>query len=173
MKRIIAALLILAANLTEAVGTRAEVPEPKAPELEYCLRLNVQISESNYVGDNHKGKRNVIPIVGGTFEGKLPGHEIKGEILPGGADYQMHYDGRSVLEAIYCLRTDDGINILVHNVGMIIPDNPEGYYFHCAPKFEAPADSRYDWLNNSLFLCRPDFTDAAPGTIVLDVWRVR
>lgn len=105
MKRIIAALLILAANLTEAVGTRAEVPEPKAPELEYCLRLNVQISESNYVGDNHKGKRNVIPIVGGTFE--------------------------------------------------------------------APANSRYDWLNNSLFLCRPDFTDAAPGIIVLDVWRVR
>ncbi len=70
MRRIIAALILLAANLTGILAARADIPEPKAPELEHCLRLNVLIGESNYVGKNHKGERNVIPIVGGTFEGK-------------------------------------------------------------------------------------------------------
>ena len=48
--------------------------------------------------------------------------------------------------------------------------NPS-FYFKCAPLFEAPADSKYAWLNNALFLCAPDFSPGFKG-IVLNVWKV-
>lgn len=144
--------------------------EPKAPELEYCLRLNVTLDQAYAVGQTPKGVRNIIPITGGTFEGNLPGKELKGEIIPGGADYQMSNGGRTELEAIYCIKTDDGVVIHVRNCGIIAMGDE--YYFRAAPKFEAPVDSKYNWMNNSLFVCSPSF-GGAQGGITLDVWRVK
>jgi len=144
--------------------------EPKAPELEYCLQLKVALGQSYSVGQTPKGSRNIVPITGGTFEGKLPGKELKGEILPGGADYQMSNGGRTEIEAIYCIKTDDGVTIHIRNCGIICMS--DGMYFRCAPKFEAPEDSKYNWMNNSLFLCQPSFGGAGGG-ITLDVWRVK
>ena len=141
--------------------------EPKAPELEYVVRLNVALGQAFSVGDFGKGSRTVIPITGGTFEGP----DMKGEVLPGGADYQVACDGRSEIEAIYCIRTDDGVSIHIRNCGIIKMGGPGGMYFRCAPKFEAPKDSKYAWLNESLFLCQPGF-GGGPG-ITLDVWRVK
>lgn len=142
--------------------------DPKGPDLEYVVRLNVQLGQAFTVGDNGKGTRTVIPITGGTFKGK----DIQGEVLPGGADYQMQVDGRTEIEAIYCIRTDDGVNIHVRNCGIIKMGGQGGMYFRCAPKFEAPKDSKYAWLNESLFLCQPSFGGAGGG-ITLDVWRVK
>lgn len=144
--------------------------EPKAPELEYCLRLHVELGQAYAVGQTPKGMRNIVPITGGTFEGNLPGKELKGEIIPGGADYQMSNGNRTEIEAIYCIKTDDGVVIHVRNCGIIAMG--DGFYFRCAPKFEAPADSKYSWMNNSLFLCQPDFGTGQSG-ITLDVWRVK
>ena len=142
--------------------------DPKGPDLEYVVRLNVSLGQAFMVGDNGKGTRTVIPITGGTFKGK----DIQGEILPGGADYQMQVDGRTEIEAIYCIRTDDGVNIHVRNCGIIKMGGQGGMYFRCAPKFEAPKDSKYAWMNESLFLCQPSFGGAGGG-ITLDVWRVK
>ena len=141
--------------------------EPKAPELEYVVRLNVTLGQAFTVGDTGKGTRTVIPITGGTFEGP----NIKGEVLPGGADYQMQCDGRTEIEAIYCIRTDDGVSIQVRNCGIIKMGGQGGMYFRCAPRFEAPKDSKYSWMNESLFLCQPGF--GAGGGITLDVWKVK
>ena len=61
------------------------------------------------------GQRRHIPILGGTFEGPL----LRGEILAGGADWQVtRSDGVLVLDAIYAMRTDDGAVIQVRNRGM-------------------------------------------------------
>ena len=38
--------------------------EPKAPELEYVVRLNVTLGQAFTVGDTGKGTRTVIPITG-------------------------------------------------------------------------------------------------------------
>ena len=141
--------------------------EPKAPELEYVVRLNVTLGQAFTVGDTGKGTRTVIPITGGTFEGP----NIKGEVLPGGADYQMQCDGRTEIEAIYCIRTDDGVSIHVRNCGIIKMGGQGGMYFRCAPRFEAPKDSKYSWMNECLFLCQPGF--GAGGGITLDVWKVK
>ena len=116
----------------------------------------------------------MIPITGGTFEGP----NIKGTIINGGADYQLaSIDGsRTELEAIYCIRTDDGVYIHVRNRGIIFTgkdaDGKPSFYFKAAPQFEAPADGKYAWLNNALFVCAPEWTQQFQG-IVLNVWRVK
>ena len=162
----------LSSNTAEAVaGTPdlASVEVPAAPELEFVVQLHVDIGQAYSVGKTVHGTRTIVPIIGGTFEGP----NIRGEVLPGGADYQMAdaVTGHTELEAIYCIRTYDGVTILVHNIG-IISISQEGEYFTCAPKFEAPADSAYGWLNNRLFVCRPEF-GGADGSITLNVWAVK
>ncbi|MCQ2065042.1 MAG: DUF3237 domain-containing protein [Bacteroidaceae bacterium] len=163
----VAAMFSVNANAQFGFGApQQQNAEPKAPELEYVVRLNVSLGQAFTVGDNGKGTRTVIPITGGTFEGP----DIKGEVLPGGADYQLAVDGRNEVEAIYCIRTDDGVSIHVRNTG-IIKMGQGGMYFRCAPKFEAPKDSKYAWMNDCLFLCQPGF--GAGGGITLDVWKVK
>lgn len=186
MKKIISTISVMAAMATMVFvftsAGKSDTPEepqfqmpqpgaePKAPELEYCLQLKVALGQAYSVGQTPKGSRNIVPITGGTFEGKLPGKELKGEIIPGGADYQMSNGGRTEIEAIYCIKTDDGVTIHVRNCGLICMS--DGMYFRCSPKFEAPEDSKYNWMNNSLFLCQPSFGGAGGG-ITLDVWRVK
>ena len=74
------------------------------------------------------------------------------------------------MEAIYCIRTDDGVSIHVRNWGLIVTDD-QGFYFTTSPKFEAPKDSKYAWLNNRIFVCRPDFSKQ--GYLSLNVWMVK
>ena len=159
MKRLFLSIVAIACI---ALTTMAQ--QEADPKLEFVLELKVTLGEAFGVGKVTQGNRFVIPITGGTFEGP----NIKGTILPGGADYQMANPekGRTDLEAIYCIRTDDGVNIHVRNYGMIAGD-----YFYCSPKFEAPLDSKYAWINNAIYVCRPGgFMD---GGIVLKVWKVK
>ena len=153
----------------------AQIEEPKnTPELEFALQLKVTLGDAYSCGETQHGRRTIIPITGGTFEGP----NIKGTIINGGADYQIANTAlnRTELEAIYCIKTDDGVNIHVRNRGIINTGKDEQgnptFYFKAAPQFEAPADSKYAWLNNSLFLCQPDFATGFKG-IVLNVWRVK
>ena len=157
-----------------SLSIHAQVEAPKdTPQLEFALQLKVTLGETFAINNTQHGRRTVIPITGGTFEGP----NIKGTIIGGGADYQLaNADGRTELEAIYCIKTDDGVYIHVRNRGIICNSkdangNPS-FYFRCAPQFEAPADSKYGWLNNSLFLCAPSFSSGFNG-IVLNVWRVK
>lgn len=170
MKKISAVLMIL---LAYAMNANSQVTEPKdTPQMEFALQLKVTLGDAYSCGETQHGRRTIIPITGGTFEGP----HIKGTIINGGADYQIANTARTELEAIYCIKTDDGIIIHVRNRGIISNGkDAEGnstFYFKAAPQFEAPADSKYAWLNNALFVCSPDFTQQFKG-IVLNVWRVK
>ena len=172
MKRLFLTLcLFLAAVLCvraqSPIGASRRGGDPKAPELEYVVSLHVLLDPAFSVGDIGKGSRTIIPITGGTFEGP----KLKGKVLPGGADYQIQCDGHTEIEAIYCIRTDDGVNIHIRNCGVIRTGGTDGFYFRCSPKFEAPKDSKYAWMNESLFLCQPG--TGPGGGINLDVWRVK
>lgn len=152
-----------------ALGSNAQ---GKAPELEFALQLKVTLGEAYGIDNTQHGRRTIIPITGGTFEGP----RLKGTIINGGADYQLNTESRTELEAIYCIRTDDGINIHVRNKGIIYngkdaEGNPT-FYFRAAPTFEAPADSKYAWLNNALFVCTPEWSQDFKG-IILNVWMVK
>ena len=172
MKRTLLSAILL---LSSVMMASAQVIEPKeTPQLEFALQLKVTLGETYRVGETQHGERIVIPITGGTFEGP----DIKGSIINGGADYQLvkKAQHRTELEAIYSIRTDDGVYIHVRNRGIIYDGkdtngNPS-FYFKAAPQFEAPADSQYAWLNNALFLCTPDFSQQFEG-IVLNIWKVK
>ena len=73
-------------------------------------------------------------------------------------------------------KTDDGTYIHVRNKGIIYQGKDEqgkpSFYFKAAPKFEAPYDSNYAWLNHAIYVCSPDFSSSFKG-IVLNVWMVR
>lgn len=170
MKKFFLAISLLAVTFTASAQT---YPPSDQPQLEFALQLRVTLGETYSVGLSQHGRRTVIPITGGTFEGPL----LKGEILNGGADYQLsNVEGRTELEAIYSIKTDDGVYIHIRNRGIIASGKDEqgnpSFYFKAAPQFEAPVDSRYAWLNNSLFVCSPAFSPEFKG-IVLNVWRVK
>ena len=156
LKKLFSTFVVL---LAVAFSSSAQTPEP---ELEFALELKVKLGQAYGVGETANGNRFIIPITGGTFEGP----NIKGEVLPGGADYQMQGKNHTDIEAIYCIRTDDGVNIHIRNKGIIA-----GNYFYCSPKFEAPLGSKYAWLNDAIFVCRP--SGFMEGGIMLKVWKVR
>ncbi len=152
---------------------------PEAPILEYVCELKVKLNPAIVVGETAHGTRRIIPITGGSFEGP----KIKGEILAGGADWQIvRKDGVSELEAHYQIKTDDGMVIYIKNVGLRVatPEiaariakgevvSPNDYYFRATPKFEAPIGSKYEWMNNAIFICRGIRN---PDGVVILVWKV-
>ncbi|MBQ3628129.1 MAG: DUF3237 domain-containing protein [Bacteroidaceae bacterium] len=167
MKRFFMAMMLLAL----VFGIKAQ---ENAPQLEYVVELKVKCEGAYQVGQTSHGNRFIIPIVGGTFEGP----KMKGTILPGGADYQLQDNahGRTEVEAIYSIKTDDGVNIHVRNRGLICTGKDENgnpqFYFRTTPQFEAPFDSKYAWLNNAIFVCQPGFGEN-DGTINLKIWKVK
>ena len=148
MKRV---LMLMACFAIASMGVKAQTTtDIPGPQTEFVMQLKVKLGAPYSVGETPKGRRTVIPITGGTFEGP----QLKGTILEGGADWQLAKGNRTEIEAIYSIKTDDGVYI----------------YFKAAPQFEAPEDSKYAWLNNALFLCAPAW---GPGEgITLNVWKV-
>lgn len=158
-------LLIFAMTLLTVLANAQT--KDAAPDLEFVMQLKVSTSGFFRVGDTPHGVRQYIPISGGTFEGP----RLKGTVLSGGADYQMATKGRTELEAIYNIKTDDGVIIHVRNRGII--SSADGrHYFFTEPHFEAPLDSKYAWLNNAIFVCKPA-SEGFQGGVALNVWKVK
>ena len=164
---------VVLAIIALPVGAQTN-PPVETPKMEFVMQLKVTLGEAYTVGETAQVKRLVIPMTAGTFEGPM----LKGTILNGGADYQMADTkaNHTELEAIYSIKTDDGTYIHVRNKGIIYQGKDEqgkpSFYFKAAPKFEAPYDSNYAWLNHAIYVCSPDFSSSFKG-IVLNVWMVR
>ena len=136
--------------------------KPPVPRLEPLCHVAVKIGAPQLLGAVLTGERRIIPITGGRFEGA----KMRGEILPGGADWQIvAADGTAILEARYTLRTDDGALIYVKNNGFRHgpPEvlaaiargeqvDPIKYYFRATPTFET-GDKKYAWLNRIICVC--------------------
>jgi Protein of unknown function (DUF3237) len=140
-----------------------------APRLEPIMQLTVKVAKPVEAGQvTHaigEGRRRIIPIVGGQCSGVARGHSMAGEILPGGADFQLVSSATCTqLDARYILRLQDGSHIFVSNQairtgseadiaalvrGEAVP--PERIYFRCAPRFEV---ERKDlaWMTQTLFI---------------------
>ena len=65
-------LLFVTAWIIVALTMNAQTTLPtETPQLEFALQLNVTLGQPYTVGSTPHGKRMVIPITGGTFEGPL------------------------------------------------------------------------------------------------------
>ncbi|MFX0557837.1 DUF3237 domain-containing protein [Maribacter sp. CXY002] len=162
------------------MGSTVYSQELTPPGLEFVCELKVTTDETRVVGKTAHGERRIIPITGGTFEGP----KLKGTVLSGGADYQFvnPEKTRTEIEAIYSVETDDGVLIHIRNEGVVFrtpqvmkkleegnPPDWDQIYFRAAPKFEAPLDSPYNWMNNAIFVCK-----GVPmkGYVSIQVWQV-
>ena len=155
---VLSAVIALLSVGRTASSQAAQVP----PRLTFAFELRVQVGAPVEMGDVPGGRRRIIPILGGTFAGP----QIKGKVLPGGADWQyVRPDGAWELQAKYTLQTDDGVLILVENRGVRYgkPEvmerlakgekvDADQIYCRTVATFEAPRDSKYAWMNHTLFV---------------------
>jgi Protein of unknown function (DUF3237) len=131
------------------------------PRAEFVGEVEAEVAAPLVIGSGPAGERRIVPILGG----RVAGPRLEGEILPGGADYQLiRPDGVAEIEARYTLRLTDGALVYVVNRGLRHagpedmarllrgePVPPERVYFRTAPAFET-ASPAHAWLQRSLFL---------------------
>ena len=130
-----------------------------APALRFAFAIKARVGPIQDLGTTARGHRRIIDILGGEVEGPRLG----GEIVPGGADWQIvRADGVVHLHARYTIETNAGGQILVDAEGYRHgpPDvmaalardetvDPARYYFRTAMRFET-ADPASSWLNRIL-----------------------
>ncbi len=120
---------------------------PPAPRTEFVYEAIVDVAAQQDLGVGPYGRRMIVPIVGGTFEGPT----MRGTVLPGGADRQLlRADGVLELDALYEQRTDDGAILTVRNQVTIdvAGDTP---YIMSHIRIDAP-DGPYAWLTRRVLV---------------------
>jgi hypothetical protein len=131
------------------------------PQFDFVGEVQAAVGPPLAFGAGPAGERRIVPILGG----RVSGPRLEGEILPGGADYQLiRPDGVADIEARYAIRLADGARVYVVNRGLrhAAPEDmarllrgepvpPERVYFRTTPAFETAAPA-HAWLTRSLFL---------------------
>jgi hypothetical protein len=165
---------------TPGVGSQA-VPAPappQPPKLTHALTLRVQVGAPVELGQVPRGRRRIIPILGGTFEGP----DIRGRVLAGGADWQIvRQDGLAELDTRYTLQADGGGLIYIQNAGIrhAPPDvtkkllageavDPPQVYFQTVPTFETAAPE-LQWLTRAIFI---GTGERHPTEVIIRVWKI-
>jgi hypothetical protein len=139
-------------------------------QTEFVFQARVTCDPVVVIGDSKQGKRQLVPITGGEFSGP----NIKGRVLPGGADWQLiRPDGVLEIVARYTIQTEDGVIISVTNSGIAVyPPLAEHVYVRTTPEFEAPRDGAYAWLNRSVFVGTVEALSRQPLVVAVKVFRV-
>lgn len=128
------------------------------PELrsEYLFTLIGEVGPPQAVGETPHGRRLIVPVLGGHFEGP----KLRGTVLPGGTDWILvRGDGSFQLDVRITLQTADGhlIGMTYRGIRHGAPEvvqrltqgesvDPAEYYFRALPSFEV-GPGPYEWLN--------------------------
>lgn len=125
---------------------------------EFLYRAHIDVEGFYEVGQTFRGRRNIVRVKGGWFEGP----RLKGEILQGTGDwFVVRPSGVAEGDVRDTYRTHDGHVIYVSYRGIIdMPPaiweqlgrdedvDPARYYLRGQPMFEtAEEDNPYSWLN--------------------------
>lgn len=125
------------------------------------------------------GRRKIVPVLGGTFEGE----RLRGTVDPaGGHDWALERaDGHLVLDVRLVLHTDDGASILMTYHGIRSgpaevldrlarkePVDPSEYYFRIAPRFETGSPA-YAWLNDIICVGIGERLDVGPRYTIFEI----
>jgi hypothetical protein len=154
---------------------------PPKPNLEYLGRWSVDlvapIWELGQTSD--LGRRRIIPITGGTFNGP----NFKGKILNNGADWQIvTKDGLAIIDTRYLLQTDDGEYVYLQTKGYrfgppeVMAKVAKGevvdanlYNFRITMQFET-SSKKYDYLNRYIGIA---FAMRLGNAVVYDAYLVK
>lgn len=131
------------------------------PTLRWFADLSVAVGPALEVGATRRGRRRLIPILGGEAQGD----GWQAQVLPGGADFQLIVDDDlAELDARYVLETTAGERLYVHNQAIRTgppalmarlargePVDPAQIHFRCLPRFETAAPA-FAWVQQRLFV---------------------
>lgn len=150
------------------------IPEPG---LEKLLRAEVLLGEAFPLGEVGSGYQEIVPVIGGRFEGI-----ISGEVMNLGADWGLLYnDNINDLNTKYLFKTDDDAYISVECSGKLVMSMEEmmaaegdaatddEYYFRQTIKLTT-GDKRYFWLNEIVAIGTSIITPE--GNVCLDVYKI-
>lgn len=148
-------------------------------DAELVLTINVELGETEDMGEGPDGHRINYPITGGTFTGK----GLKGVVIPGGADMSVRRnDGTTLVDALYRLRTDDNQVINIHNYGVWRPNEvglekikrkekllEQDYYCYTIPSFQTPP-GEYEWMTRNVYVGTID--DNGEFGVIIKVYKI-
>jgi hypothetical protein len=156
-----------------AAGRREAVK----PQLEFLMNLAVDVGEIVSMGEGPLGERRFVGILGGTFEGP----DLRGEVLPGGADWQIaRKDGVLDLDARYALKESRGLVRVTsqgyrHGAPEVLAAlargddvDPAKYFFRTVMRFETGA-AGLEWLNRTIALAS---AERKARKVLLSAYRV-
>lgn len=149
-----------------------------APPLDFLAQVRCEVGALVTLGSGPYGERRCVPLLGGSVSG--PG--LNGEILPGGADWQvLRADGVLDIQAHYIVRTGDGGLVEVDSRGLRHgpPEvmqrlargeavAPGDYFFRTLMRFQT-GHPAWLHLNGTMALARGERQAAV---VVLDVFRI-
>ena len=161
-------------------ASRGEAPGVVAPpSLLPMARVVCEVGTLVTLGGPAKhGERRYVPILGGSVQGS----ELNGEVLPGGADWQVQRaDGVTEISAHYVIRSNDGALIEVQSDGLRHgpPEvmarlargeavSPQDYFFRTLMRLTT---GHPDWLHlNKVMALANGRRDRA--LVTLDIWRI-
>jgi len=170
--------LLIAQAASGAAGPAASATTAQPPKLTLAMTLIVQVGPPTELGNVPRGRRRIIPILGGSFEGP----NVRGKVLAGGADWQIvRADGLAELDTRYLLQTDAGSLVYIQNAGIrhappdvtkkLLAGEPvdaSQVYFKTVPTFETSAPE-LQWLTRSIFV---GTGERRPTEVVIRVWRL-
>ena len=131
------------------------------PALRFAFTVRVKVGPIQDLGQTARGHRRIVDILGGEAQGP----RFEGDILPGGADWQVvRPDGTIEVVARYTIRSKSGALVYVRNDGLRVA-SPEvlarmsrgesvpfdSYHFRTAPRFET-AEPSLRWLERATFI---------------------
>ncbi len=118
-----------------------------APGLSFAFAIKAKVAPIQDLGQTARGHRRIVDILGGEVQGP----RLEGEILPGGADWQVvRPDGTIEVVARYTIKARSGALVYVQNEGLRLQKGSD-IYFRTAPRFET-ADPSLKWIETSLFV---------------------
>jgi len=149
-----------------------------APQFEFLMKIAADVGELQTMGGGPLGERRVVSIDGGSFEGP----QLRGTIVPGGADWQIvRVDGVLDIDARYALRTEQGALVRVvsqgyrHGPPEVLAalgrgeDVPvERYFFRTVMRFETGAPELL-WLNRTIAVAS---AERRARQVRLEAWRL-
>ena len=157
-------------------GWTSELP---APRLLPIFRLVATLGEPLDVGDTTFGRRRVVALTDGSFEGP----ELSGRLVPGGsADWQrVLEDGTALADLRYTLETDKGSILYVQGHGVRHGStealarlargedvDASEYTFRVSVRIET-GDPELHWLNKGIFVC---VGGRRPGKVIYETYLV-
>jgi len=154
-------------------------PSAAMPRVEFAFEFRVTLAPATVLGETPYGRRQYIPITGGT----IAGPKFAGEVIPGGWDYQLGLPGGcGTLSADYFIRAKDGTVIHVlneaFNCGLAGPGGERSFF---RPRFEAPKGA-HEWLTRATFVATleldqppvaPGATPGALGAIRIKFYQIK